>query len=114
MCHTVDQLDDMEQGMPDASQRTSLAAGSGARYSRSISNSSASSSASGSSSSSRRQSETNGVQFDGRASGEGTRERAGFGARVQALTGAMQNVLEAARPAEEPYDTAASSAERHR
>ena len=103
MCHTVHQLDDMEQGMPDASQRTSLAAGSGARYSRSNSNSSASSSASGSSSSSsssRRQSEINGVQFHERASGEGIRERAGFDARVQVLAVAMQNVLEAASSAD--------------
>ncbi len=99
--------------MPNASLRTSPAAGSGARYSRSISNNSASSSASDSSSS-RRQSEIIGVQFEGRAFAEGPRDRAGFGARVQAITGAMQNVLEAARPAEEPYDTAASSAERHR
>lgn len=115
MCHTSDHMEDMEQGTSEAGLRTGNAAPSGGSYTRAFSNGSASTSAStNGSGSSTGHNAGHSLHPEGRQAGDGTGGRAGFGARVQALTGAVQNVLEAARPAEEPFDTAAASAERHR
>mmetsp|Transcript_3340 Transcript_3340/g.9680 ORF Transcript_3340/g.9680 Transcript_3340/m.9680 type:complete len:420 (-) Transcript_3340:2550-3809(-) len=115
MCHTSDHIESMEQGTSEAGLRTGTAAPSGRSYTRASSSGGASTSTSANGSgSSTGHNAGHSLHQEGRPAGDGTGGRAGFGARVQALTGAVQNVLEAARPAEEPYDTAAASAERHR